>query len=77
MTNTNTTGWEIKSISAGTRSRFYVQGVNHGTTDPLAETFGWHVESLTHDGRYWLAADATVEPAAVARLARSGWPRRA
>ena len=79
MTNTTTTktGWEIQSIAAGTRSRFYVQGVNHETTDPLFRTFSWHVDSVSNDGRYWLAEGATVDARAEAALDHKGWPRRA
>lgn len=60
---TRNTGWEIKSIERSERNgRFYIQGVNHETTDPLFRTFSWHVQSIRDDSRYWLAADCKIAP---------------
>jgi hypothetical protein len=64
MDATNTTGWEIKSIERSARNgRFYIQGTNHETTDPLFREFGWHVQSIA-DSRYWLSPDCKISPEA-------------
>lgn len=51
--------WEIIEIQPGERSRFFIVGVNHCTTDPLYTAFCWSVDNVA-DPRYFAAPGLVI-----------------
>lgn len=70
MNTTTTQGdWQITKIQQSRRNgRYYVHGVNHCTTDPLAREFFWHIQDL--EPRFYMTADTEISPRAAVLLAR-------
>ena len=63
--------WEITEIEPGVRSRFFIVGVNHCTTDPLYTTFCWSVDSVA-DPRYFAAPGLVISEKVQALLNVAG-----
>lgn len=64
-----TKGWEIKRLDRSQRNgQFYAYGINHESQDPLFKEFGWHLQSIFHDDRYFFAADIEILPGAAPLL---------
>jgi hypothetical protein len=54
-------GWEIKVVSRSQlNGRFYIEGLNHESTDPLFAKFSWHVRTLFDDSRYFFAYNVVI-----------------
>ncbi len=70
MNSSTKTGWEIREISISQRNGgFFIVGANHESTDPLFQTFCWHVASI-EDARYSAAPDIKVGAGVIKVLIR-------